>query len=1117
MAYLASATSLYHFDTAPGVITTVGSVPLSTSIKKFGSTSATFNGSTSNYLTLPNNVNLNNFGTGDFTIECWVYFNNIATEQTILSCCTTWSTSQAYLLEIRSDATLRFYGGDSAAIAIISSASVVVANTWYHVAVSRVSGTTNLYLNGTSVGNSTTSATISNSSSPTIGIQKDSGAGGGVANPLNGYIDEVRITKGTAQYTANFTPSSTAFTSGSESLLLHFETDAVINSFIDSSTNGLTVTTTGAARASTFQSKFGLMSLYLDGNGSYLSIASNSQFAFGTNDFTLEGWIYLNALSNTSTIFDFRPVGTVQGTYPLVNISTNGAINYVANYGNSPNVSLSSSAGTITIGSWFHVALCKSSGTTTIYVNGTSVASASDTVNYTQSLCSFGHSNYTGYTEELNGYIDEARITKGTAQYTSNFTPSSTAFTSSGASVLLHFESFVDTGSSNLIPTATGVPVYSNTWTKFGTSSLYLNGSSGLNLTANSAFFGTQASNYTLSMWIYPTAISNTAGTHDVLFYVASSTVWRINLSITQQKLMCYFGGTTSYTLTGSTTLSTSTAYLVTVERYGNALFLYLNGNLEAAKYDTTGWSGWSGSAAANIGHSNGGTQGGGTNQPYTGYIDELAISSYARFRGIPFTSATDAFVIGTMPSGSSSILSYETSPTKSNFDAATGKMFATSHSMNLSGFFTPTGGPVQSNPIFTIPYVKPKPNYYGNGRFAGHVNIKGTVYPASVDLVDSTLGTIIATTLTNVTTGAFSFEFLNQSLTYDLIATDLTNTYENLVISNQTPLANQDFNFQLIPITKNSGIITNTDQMRIIVKGFGGYGAVIYSVDSAPGWMTVGSSTGIISGSIPPGAQSYTVRATDSLGNIATYIWSFTSYTDPYWRNVTSLLKFDGANNSTTFQDEIYTNVWTRVSTPVISTAQSKFGGSCGSFSTGKYISCPANSGFTFSSTDDFTIECWVYIPTGATFTSNEIPLIAAGMQNTSSGGGGWDLTLGDNNPLAIRLEKCYTTGSAPAATFNHSTTLTRDTWYHVAVSRQAGTVYGFINGVLLGTSSTLSGIALDNPNNRAVLIGSGSAGVGADNYYPMNGYIDDMRVTNGICRYTSNFTPPTAGYILT
>jgi len=91
--------------------------------------------------------------------------------------------------------------------------------------------------------------------------------------------------------------------------------------------------------------------------------------------------------------------------------------------------------------------------------------------------------------------------------------------------------------------------------------------------------------------------------------------------------------------------------------------------------------------------------------------------------------------------------------------------------------------------------------------------------------------------------------------------------------------------------------------------------------------------------------------------------------------------------------------------------------------------------------------------------------------------------------------------TGST-GTTLNTSS-VSANTWYHVAYTRASGTIRLFLNGVQAATTTASGSI-----NTWPPVTGYD----GPTNGRPLNGYIDDLRITNGYARYTSNFTPPTA-----
>jgi hypothetical protein len=178
--------------------------------------------------------------------------------------------------------------------------------------------------------------------------------------------------------------------------------------------------TVGDAKISTAQSKFGGSSMYFDGTGDYLLIPSNPVFAFGTGDFTVEGWIYPTSLPTYSTICSTR---TNSGTTAGWNIGVTSA-GALFLYSNSFQVTGASSA--VVVNTWTYFDIVRSGTTLTAYINGVQSGSAgSDSNNYT--FQTFWAGIIGGTNEPWFGYIDDLRITKGYARYTSNFTAPTSA------------------------------------------------------------------------------------------------------------------------------------------------------------------------------------------------------------------------------------------------------------------------------------------------------------------------------------------------------------------------------------------------------------------------------------------------------------------------------------------------------------------------------------------------------------------------------------------------------------------------------------------------------------------------------------------------------------------
>ena len=198
-------------DRASKIVYAVADAKLSTAQKKFGTASLSLDG-TGDHATVSSQPDFG-FGTGDFTLEFWIYRNNNTLTEGFLD----FKTSNPQVTpNIYAVGTTLYYFTDGS-VRIAGTAALPLASTWYHVAVSRVSGNTKMFVNGAQVGSTYVDANDYITTSLVIGNNYLYTAG------TNGYIDEIRITKGLGRYSSGFTAPTSAFTSDNNTvLLLHF-------------------------------------------------------------------------------------------------------------------------------------------------------------------------------------------------------------------------------------------------------------------------------------------------------------------------------------------------------------------------------------------------------------------------------------------------------------------------------------------------------------------------------------------------------------------------------------------------------------------------------------------------------------------------------------------------------------------------------------------------------------------------------------------------------------------------------------------------------------------------------------------------------------------------------
>jgi hypothetical protein len=216
----------------------------------------------------------------------------------------------------------------------------------------------------------------------------------------------------------------------------------------------------------------------------------------------------------------------------------------------------------------------------------------------------------------------------------------------------------------------------------------------------------------------------------------------------------------------------------------------------------------------------------------------------------------------------------------------------------------------------------------------------------------------------------------------------------------------------------------------------------------------------------------------------------------DPYFANVSLLLRGDGTNGSTTITDSSPSpKTVTAFGNAQISTVESKFGGASIAFDgSGDYLTTPANSDFSFDA--DFTIEMW--LKTSVFSQDTVFRRVASNGPNISNaiellffnGSGATPNICVNSNTILIN-------GSISAATGN---------WVHIAVSRSGSAMKLFVDGIQSGSTATTS-TNFSAGSTFGFIVGRFQAGAGH-----LNGYIDDLRITKGVARYTANFTPPGA-----
>jgi hypothetical protein len=374
-----------------------------------------FDGTSGQYLNTVANAAFN-FGTSNFTVEGWLYPTSTTGTSPIFEIRTAASNVTGFAFLRTSGAlTLNVYQNGF----LGASTNSLVLNSWNHVALVRSTNTWSYYINGVASGSftNTTSITDGATTGPKIGGSTTAG------EVWIGYISNLRVNNGTAVYTGAFTPPTLAplTTAGSTSAASYSSTTNVNTSFASSATSLLTnftnagiydaavqnnAITVGDSQSSTTQYKWSPTSMKFDGTGDWLTAIDGPQLQLLTGDFTIDGWVYLSAIS---VAYGIISKGTATTGWS-VNVTALNKLQF------SYTASVLTGATSLATGTWYYFAVVRSgsaTGNLKIYLNGTADATSGGAVtdNFNQTSILYVGADRIG-TSALNGYLQDVRITK---------------------------------------------------------------------------------------------------------------------------------------------------------------------------------------------------------------------------------------------------------------------------------------------------------------------------------------------------------------------------------------------------------------------------------------------------------------------------------------------------------------------------------------------------------------------------------------------------------------------------------------------------------------------------------------------------------------------------------
>jgi hypothetical protein len=438
-SFLCYQSNRFIDNSGNGLVTNVVGLPRTQPFRPFTApvsyTPAVYGGSayvngTTDYLASGYNNVFNFTPSLALSVEGWVYPTSYAASMFVASRNwsfggggPTWGLTPVSATSIR----VAIAGTGSATFILLENASLstvysIPLNTWTHVAWTRdVSGNNKIFVNGYLA-----AARLDNQSLNSLSGGVFVGAPTSANSFSQGYFCDVRVVSGsipTAYQTASttigaqiFTPPTTPLTAVTNTaLLLNFNNAGLYDASVQN--NEVTV---GSAQASTTQFKWSPTSMKFNGSTDYLTTVDKFTLQLGTNDFTIEGWVYVNALG---VAYNIISKGTATTGWS-VNITNTNKLQF--SYTASNLTGLTS----LTAGTWNYFTVVRAgtaTGNVRIYLNGVvdigSITAITDNFNQTDPM--YIGASRTGATL-LNGYLQDIRVTK-VARYLSNFSVPTTA------------------------------------------------------------------------------------------------------------------------------------------------------------------------------------------------------------------------------------------------------------------------------------------------------------------------------------------------------------------------------------------------------------------------------------------------------------------------------------------------------------------------------------------------------------------------------------------------------------------------------------------------------------------------------------------------------------------
>ena len=618
-------------------VISTGGTPAQGTFSPFWPYATFFNGGGSNpYLSVLAGSGFG-FGTGDFTIEYWIYATSWASGPTVVDLRPPAATLQFSDNYTTGGAPGVYYNGSQQ----LTSSITIPIKTWTHVAYTRSGTTMSIWVNGVQGATGTKSDDLQATGTPRIGTNNTA------VNPLNGYLANLRIIKGQSLYNSTFTPpiltSLLPATTNTTLLTCQGASFGDYSTFTNTVSNINSVFTRPISTTTflnvPYSTSTNIGSIGFDGTNLVITTSTSGLHSLGSNNFTAECWFYTSNVNSNGQIIGFRTAALAYAPFTLFSAASGGLTLYSSSNGSSWNVVNGATAAVFNYNQWNHLAIARNVNTMTVYLNGTSTYSVSvSAVTFAQTNWPFviGASGISA-SDPYTGYVSNARLINGYAAYTYNtpFAPSLTPATSSltGTSLVVagNNSGIYDTTGFNNIATFNTASLTTSV-VKFGSNSMFFSGNSYLTLTSNTnTNFAVGTGDFTIECWM--NFSGNTANEADI-FESQTTNFPRIlkrNLS-SGLSFDFYAGAMASQLFIADASIVLGSWFHLAVSRASGTLKGFINGSQVFSLSDSTSVP--VPTAALTIGARSGGAN------PFNGYISDFRFTKLARYTAA-FTTAT--------------------------------------------------------------------------------------------------------------------------------------------------------------------------------------------------------------------------------------------------------------------------------------------------------------------------------------------------------------------------------------------------------------------------------------------------------------------------------------------